>query len=304
VDWVESDYSAETAMRFARSGALVSIVAAEDACQVCQAMAGRVYIPSDAPRLPIRGCNHETCRCSFVAVDPETKQTVPDLVQWGARMIKQGRTDLARRILRRAVGLDERYEQGWLWLSAVVDDEEKIACLERVLALNPHNDRAAAGLESLRRGRGSGPAASTSPPRPSADSETASAIPDRVLDIRQERQVILGQWRQFVGFAVHTDAQTLLAQGHAFMDKLDDLGRQALSLLEPDRRPDELQLQWQELTEQIAALQEASQARPTRGESMTQERAVQDAIDSLLGQLDDGREALRQQISAAGGAAR
>ena len=304
---MESDYSAETAMRFARAGALVRVVAAADACEVCQAMASRVYLPSDAPRLPIRGCTRESCRCSFVAVDPETKQTVPELVRWGARVAKEGRTDLARHILRRAVSLDERYEPGWLWLSAVVDDETKIACLEKVLALNPQNERAAAGLEALRRERGAVPVATTtapvSPARPAPLGPPLSrtAMPSQVVDIREERQVILGQWRQFVEFALNADARTLLEQGRAFLNKLDDLDQRALSLLTADRRLDELRLQQQELAERVAALQETFPVHSAQDKGASEGRAIQDAIDSLTGQLVDRQEVLREQISAAGG---
>jgi hypothetical protein len=219
-------------------------------------------------------------------------------------MAKQGRTDLARRILQRAVGLDERYEQGWLWLSAVVDDETKILCLEKVLALNPHNERAASGLESLRQKMNAPPTSDTSPPQLPHDAVASSTVPNQVLDIRQERQVILSQWRQFVGFALNTDPQTLLTQGRAFIKKLDDLNREALSLLEPDRRLEELQLQWQELSEQIAAFQEATRARPGQGESAPQAETMEGEIDSLLGQLGDRRQTLHEQISAAGGRAR
>jgi hypothetical protein len=307
VDWIESEYSAETAMRFARSGALVRIATADDACEVCRAMAGRVYLPSDVPRLPIRGCTHKACRCSFVAVDPETGQTVPELVQWGARAVKQGRADLARQILRRAVSLDERYEPGWLWLSAVVDDEAKIACLEKVLALNPDNEHAAAGLEVLRSKSEAAPAATTPAPAPPARVSPVgpppfpTPVPSHVANIREERQVILGQWRQFIEFAVNTDARTLLAQGRAFLNKLDDLDRRALSLLAPEGRLDELRLQWRELAERIAALQETFPARLTHAQDASMEQAMEDAVGSLNRQLVDRQQVVREQISALGG---
>lgn len=307
MDWMESDYSAETAMRLARSGALVRIVAAADACAVCQAMASRVYLPSDVPRLPVRGCTHESCRCSFVAVDPETRQTVPELVQWGARVIKQGRTDLARNILRRAVSLDEQYEPGWLWLSAVVDDETKIACLEKVLALNPHHERAAAGLEALRRESRAAAAAPTPVPAPSVRTPpvgpppSRAPVPPQVVEIREERQVILGQWQQFAEFAINTDARTLLVQGRAFLNKLDDLDRKALSLLSPNGQLEELRLQWQELAERIAALHETFSARVAQTKSTSEGQAMGDAVDSLTQRLVDRRDTVREQISALGG---
>jgi hypothetical protein len=304
VEWVESDYSAETTMRFARSGALVRILAAGDACEVCQARASRVYLPSDVPRLPVRGCLNERCRCTFVAVDPETKQTVAELVRWGAQVVKQGRITLARRILRRAVTLDEWYESGWLWLSAAVEDEDRVSCLEKVLELNPRNEQARAGLELLRRGTRPPTAEDAPTRRPSVvtsqtmRSAPPESVPRQVLEIRQERQVILGQWQQFVGFAVNTDAHTLLAQGRAFLNKWDDLGGQALSLLTPNARLDELNLQLQESEEMIDALFDLMQGGPVPGESS--EHEMPNAVRSLIQQLRERQDALRDDVYASG----
>jgi hypothetical protein len=45
---------------------------------------------------------------------------------------------------------DPRSEQGWLWMTAVVEtDDERRICLERVLTINPKNQTAQAGLEKL-----------------------------------------------------------------------------------------------------------------------------------------------------------
>jgi hypothetical protein len=171
-------------MRLARAGALVRIVCAEDACAVCQSRAQRVYAPADVPRLPIRGCLHATCRCRFVAVDPETELTVPQLVERGARALRAGRPEIAIEILRRAVVLDDQYEWGWLWLSAVVPEREQIACLEKVLEINPHNQRAQAGIKALRAKLGAAqPApAATAPqapvPAPAAPVPAVPAAPE------------------------------------------------------------------------------------------------------------------------------
>jgi len=61
-----------------------------------------------------------------------------------------GRAEEARRALLRVTELDERSEQAWLWLSGVVEtfDERRI-CLENVLAINPDNAHAQAGLHWL-----------------------------------------------------------------------------------------------------------------------------------------------------------
>ena len=56
----------------------------------------------------------------------------------------------AREYLMKVVELDEGNEQAWLWLSGVVDalEDQKI-CLENVLAINPQNAHARAGLQWL-----------------------------------------------------------------------------------------------------------------------------------------------------------
>ncbi len=76
--------------------------------------------------------------------------TVNKLIQQGIAAFKAGRKDEARALFMRAVELDQRSEQGWLWLSAVVDSlEEQRICLENVLAINPDNQRAKKGLQVI-----------------------------------------------------------------------------------------------------------------------------------------------------------
>ncbi len=72
------------------------------------------------------------------------------LVREGIAAFKGGSRDKARDLLMKAVELDQYSEQGWLWLSAVVDSvEDQRTCLENALAINPDNDRARNGLQSL-----------------------------------------------------------------------------------------------------------------------------------------------------------
>lgn len=168
MDWTESEYSQSTAMRLARAGALVRIVAVEGACEVCKALSTRTYTPSEVPRLPIRGCEREQCRCRFEAIDPESDLTVSQLVERGIQAFKAKRRDPAEQILRRAVALDEMNELGWLWLSGVVvEDSEKVLCLNKVLSINPRNKHAQAGLDAMRK-KGTAPLvpqdASAAPP--------------------------------------------------------------------------------------------------------------------------------------------
>jgi len=77
-------------------------------------------------------------------------QTKPDLLQRGIEAARAKRNDEARELLMQAVQLDEQNEQAWLWLSGVVESfDDRRVCLENVLAINPTNQRAQAGLRWL-----------------------------------------------------------------------------------------------------------------------------------------------------------
>ncbi len=77
---------------------------------------------------------------------------VEALIREGVAALKAGRKDEAFELLTRATELDERNEDAWLWLSAVVDNlENQQICLENVLAINPHNTRALHGLNQIQK---------------------------------------------------------------------------------------------------------------------------------------------------------
>lgn len=72
------------------------------------------------------------------------------LFQRGVGAARGGQRRVAASMLARAVQLDPRHEQAWLWLSGVLDDSNEIAfCLRAVLSINPANERAQKGLEWL-----------------------------------------------------------------------------------------------------------------------------------------------------------
>jgi hypothetical protein len=67
------------------------------------------------------------------------------------KALKAGRKAEARRLLEAILVADQRNEQAWMWMSGVVErDDERVICLENVLSINPANERARNGLESLR----------------------------------------------------------------------------------------------------------------------------------------------------------
>ena len=69
-----------------------------------------------------------------------TPQDTDRILQEGIDAVKQGQTEQAIEILIQVVEADENNEQGWLWLSYVVNDpQDKITALENVLTINPAN---------------------------------------------------------------------------------------------------------------------------------------------------------------------
>jgi tetratricopeptide (TPR) repeat protein len=75
---------------------------------------------------------------------------IAELLQQGIAAAKAGRTEEARQALMQVVDWDEENEQAWLWLSGVVESlEDRRVCLANVLALNPDNTHAQAGLRWL-----------------------------------------------------------------------------------------------------------------------------------------------------------
>ncbi len=68
----------------------------------------------------------------------------------GIAAVKSGDKKTAHQLLLKAIETDERSDQAWLWLSAVVEsDEERRICLENVLAIDPDSQLAKKGLASL-----------------------------------------------------------------------------------------------------------------------------------------------------------
>ncbi len=77
--------------------------------------------------------------------------TTDELLQKGIGAAKAGQVAQARSILKQIIEQEPRNETAWLWLSGVVEtDEQRIICLENVLAINPHNKAAQRGLNALR----------------------------------------------------------------------------------------------------------------------------------------------------------
>jgi twitching motility two-component system response regulator PilG len=96
----------------------------------------------------------------------------PARVQAGVEAAKAGDKSRARLLLRQATEQDPGNETGWLWLASVAEaPAEAIGCLERVLQINPENERARGGLERYQTLLASSNGASSSPPNGSAAAE-------------------------------------------------------------------------------------------------------------------------------------
>jgi hypothetical protein len=80
------------------------------------------------------------------------QKQVEQLLRDGIGAAKGGNKSEAERMLREVVALDEANEKGWLWLAAVIEDEnERRKCLSNVLHINPQNQNARNELELIDR---------------------------------------------------------------------------------------------------------------------------------------------------------
>jgi len=63
--------------------------------------------------------------------------------------IKAGDNETGQQVLAQVINADPQNEAAWLMLASVVEEDKKRRCLERVLAINPGNGRAALELLQL-----------------------------------------------------------------------------------------------------------------------------------------------------------
>lgn len=132
-----------------RQGLKARLVARPDACPACRKLHSRIFEPLVAPSIPIRDCQTPPCRCRYEGFDP--RPLIESLLSAGIAAVKEQKLEEARELLYQVIDLDERSEKAWLWLSGVAEGiDERILCLENVLAINPHNELAKRGLGHLR----------------------------------------------------------------------------------------------------------------------------------------------------------
>jgi MFS family permease len=63
--------------------------------------------------------------------------------------IKSGNKQLGQQLLAQIIQAEPNNETAWLWMSAVVDEEKRRYCIERVLKINPNNQAARQALEKI-----------------------------------------------------------------------------------------------------------------------------------------------------------
>ncbi|NTW03479.1 MAG: hypothetical protein HGA19_19755, partial [Oscillochloris sp.] len=79
-----------------------------------------------------------------------SSESFDELLRTGVAALKAGDRSQAMSLLARAVRVNPRSEQAWLFLAGAVSDiAQRRNCLERVLSLNPQNEAALRGLRSL-----------------------------------------------------------------------------------------------------------------------------------------------------------
>jgi len=72
------------------------------------------------------------------------------LVRQGIAAARSGRSAEARQLLEQTVQINPNDEMAWLWLSGLMaTTEQKLACLQQVLRINPRNEYARAGRDRL-----------------------------------------------------------------------------------------------------------------------------------------------------------
>jgi CheY-like chemotaxis protein len=72
------------------------------------------------------------------------------LVQRGIDAVRDDRQDFARQCFEQALEHEAENEMAWLWMASVAgSEEEKTACFEKVLSVNPDNEAAQESLKSI-----------------------------------------------------------------------------------------------------------------------------------------------------------
>lgn len=84
--------------------------------------------------------------------ESDARQSIDHLLHQGIQAARTGQKERARRLLMGVIERDEDNLPAWLWLSSVVKAlDDRIVCLENVLAIDPAHAAARRGLDRLRK---------------------------------------------------------------------------------------------------------------------------------------------------------
>ena len=123
---------------------------------------------------------HSTCHIAVRSVEtPMCEDPIAEVLNRAIRLAREKQREEARQLLLQVIERDERHEQAWLWLSGVVDDPADMqVALANVLAINPGNEAARRGLDTLRQRYGDLLAAeeAAAVPSPPAEEEEVIAL--------------------------------------------------------------------------------------------------------------------------------
>ncbi|MBZ0285553.1 MAG: tetratricopeptide repeat protein [Anaerolineae bacterium] len=79
-----------------------------------------------------------------------SSEQAKELRKQGIAAAKAGQKEQARGLLMQSLRLDPGSEAGWLWLISVARDQrEKMLCLQKLLEINPNNDKGLQTLQAL-----------------------------------------------------------------------------------------------------------------------------------------------------------
>jgi hypothetical protein len=95
-------------------------------------------------------CGPDTSGIIRANVTQKSMTDASELIKQGIVALKAGQKAQARSLFEQALQQNKQSEMAWLWLSGAVDtNDERRACLETVLSINPNNGPAQRGLAQL-----------------------------------------------------------------------------------------------------------------------------------------------------------
>lgn len=142
------------------------------------------------------------------------------ILQDAIMLVQSGQRTEARRLLKQVIEADPDQELAWMWLATVsIDQQERVTCLKRVLALNPNNTTAREAYAKI----------SGQPFTPPVSDETAPLSPPD----SQDHRVRLAR----AGLIIITMLGLLAVAVFVLAGQLDDDDDQPGSRPVPTRRP-------------------------------------------------------------------